>query len=315
MIKRRTVEFFGIVVFSLFIIGCLWYRENATLFHKASTSKIQKSKIQIAASFYPLYFFASQIAGDKANVINITPAGTEPHDYEPTPLDMARIEHSSLLILNGGKLEAWGDKVKDALKDKNIMIMTIAEDGITGSLSDQGEAAKDPHFWLSPPLAKKLVEVILSGLIKIDPMNQAVYIANAKTLHNTLDALDARYQQGLRNCRKKNIITSHAAFGYVAQTYGFTQIAISGLSPDEEPSSKTLVDIAKFARENSIRYIFFEKLISPKISETIAHEIGAQTLVLDPIEGMSEYDVKQGKNYVTAMDDNLVNLRKALECE
>ncbi len=133
-------------------------------------------------------------------------------------------------------------------------------------------------------------------------------------LNQKLDQLDKTYAEGLKTCKQKDIITSHAAFGYLATRYGLNQVAISGISPDEEPSSQQLAEVAKFAKENDVKYIFFESLVSPKLSETIAHEIGAKTLVLDPLEGISDDDIKQGKNYFTVMENNLKNLQKALQC-
>lgn len=267
-------------------------------------TKTNSNKLQVTASFYPLYFFASQIGGDKAEVKNITPAGVEPHDYDPSTQDIARIENGNMLILNGG-VEAWGDKIKDNLKGKDVKIILAGEGLLT---------KEDPHIWLSPNLAKKEVAKITDSYISIDPANEDYYKNNEKNLNAKLDQLNTSYKTALANCQSKNIITSHAAFSYLAEQYGLKQIAISGLSPDEEPSAQQLIDVANFAKQNNVKYIFFETLISPKLSETIANEIGAKTLVLDPIEGISDDDIKQGKNYFTVMEDNLKNLQTALQC-
>ena len=159
------------------------------------------------------------------------------------------------------------------------------------------------------------VKTILNGFIKVDPKNKSYYYNNTNKLLSRLDGLDKEYKQGLINCNQKDIITSHAAFGYMAKTYGLNQVPISGLSPDAEPSSQQLAEITKFAKDHYLKYIFFESLVSPKLSETIANEVGAKTLVLDPIEGVSKVDIKSGKNYFTIMADNLKNLRIALECQ
>ena len=271
-------------------------------------------KLQVTTSFYPLYFFASEIAGDKAVVYNITPAGAEPHDYEPTPQDVARMEDSKLLILNGGKFEAWGDKMKDNLKNKPTIIVAVGEALINQDVVEDGEVVRDPHVWLSPVLVKKEVAAIVQGFVQADPENASYYETNAEKLGKKLDGLHAEFRQGLSSCQKKDIITSHAAFGYLAREYNLNQVAISGLSPDEDPSPQKLREAADFARKNQVKYIFFESLVSPKLSETIAYEVGAQTLVLNPIEGLSDDEINQGKDYFTEMRNNLTNLKIALEC-
>ena len=279
------------------------------------TPKETSNKIQVSASFYPLYFFSQQIGGNKADVINITPAGAEPHDYEPTAQDIAKIESSKLLVLNGGGLEAWGDNIKQNLSSKNTITSTVGE-GITNQqVIEEGENITDPHIWQSPPLAKEIVDKITNGFIQIDPANKDYYQNNANVLKAKLDNLDAQYKQGLANCAQKNIITSHAAFGYLATAYGLNQIPISGLSPDAEPSPQQLAGIVKFAKANNVKYIFFESLVSPKLSNTIATEVGAKTLVLNPIEGLTNEEISQGKSYFTEMQQNLANLKVALECK
>lgn len=276
---------------------------------------VRSGKLQAAASFYPLYFFAQQIGGEKAMAINITPAGAEPHDYEPTARDLAQIEKSKVLILNGAGLEAWGNNIKQNLNSTNTVIVTVGEGLANQQITEEGKKITDPHIWLSPPLAKEIVDKIVQGFMQIDPVNKKYYQSNADTLKNELANLDKEYRQGLSNCLEKNIITSHAAFGYLAATYGLNQVPLAGLSPDAEPSPRQLADMVKFAKANKVKYIFFESLISPKLSETLATEVGAKTLALNSIEGLSEEEISQGKNYFTEMQNNLSNLRMALQCK
>ncbi len=268
----------------------------------------------VTTLFYPLYFFASQIAGDTMNIYNITPAGAEPHDYEPTTQDMARIENSKLLILNGGKLEPWADKIRGDLQGKNILVIALGNDLADQQILEDGKTIQDPHIWLNPKIAKQEAKIIAQNLAGVDPANTFTYQMNLQNLEKKLDDLDAQYRQGLANCQTRDIITSHAAFGYLAHEYNLNQVAISGLSPDAEPSAKQLAEVADFAKKNRVKYIFFESLVSPKLSQTIAQEIGAQTLVLNPIEGLSDEEISGGKNYFTEMKSNLVNLRTALQC-
>jgi zinc transport system substrate-binding protein len=262
------------------------------------------SKLQVTTSFYPLYFFTGEIAGEKADIENITPAGVEPHGYEPTALQVAKIMDSDLLIINGAKLEPWADRITSELK--NTTTVVVAAEGLTN---------EDPHVWLSPQLAKKEVEKISAALVKADPANQDYYLQNTNALLAKLDKLDTDYRSGLASCTKKEIVTSHSAFAHLARAYGLEQVAISGMSPDSEPSLKQLAEVAEYARTHNLKYIFFESLVSPKLSQTIANEIGAQTLVLDPIEGINDEGLKKGENYLTVMRSNLANLKTALECK
>lgn len=291
------------------VIAVLGY----TFIHRSAPAE-SAQKINVVASFYPVYFFAQQIGGDKVAVTNITPAAAEPHDYEPTAQDIAQIESSKMLVLSGG-VESWGDKIKQNI-DPNKTLIVSASDGLrTQDVTEEGQSVVDPHVWQSPLLAKKMVDAIEKGYETIDPSNAAYYKSNAETLKTQLDQLDAEFKQGLTSCAKKDIITSHAAFGYLATAYHLNQVPIAGLSPDAEPSPQQLADIANFAKKNNVKIIFFESLVSPKLSQTIASEVGAKTMVLDPIEGLSNNDLAAGKNYMTVMRENLANLESALQCK
>lgn len=283
------------------------------LIKKSNFTITNNSKLQITASFYPMYFFASRIGGNKIEVTNITPSGTEPHDYEPTPQDIIKIEESKLLVLNGD-VEPWANKIKENLRAKKVQVITAGQDLTTQKVTENGVLEIDPHVWLSPNRAKIESQKIATALEKIDPANSAYYKNNLTNLENELDKIDTNYKTGLRNCILRSFVTSHAAFGYLASDYNLTQIAISGLSPDAEPSLKELAQIADFAKKNNVKVIFFEALVNPKLSETIASEVGAKTLVLDPIEGLP---IQEGitTNYLTLMANNLQNLRIALQCK
>lgn len=296
-----------LILLVIIIIGAVWFANRANTSNHISNIQAQKTKIQVSASFYPVYFFAKEIGGDRAFVKNITPAGVEPHDYEPTTQDIANIENGDLLVLNGG-VEAWGNKIRDNLRETKVKIVIAGEGLYTAQI-------QDPHFWLSPPLAKKEVEKITEGYISIDPNNSNYYKEKENILENKLDDLNNKFKAGLKDCSSHDFVTSHAAFSYLAEQYDLIQIPISGLSPDEEPSAQKLARVVDLAKRKNVKYIFFEKLISPKLAETIAAEVGAQTLVLDPLEGISDDDSSAGKNYFTVMEDNLKNLHTALQCK
>ncbi len=311
MYSQRLIS----IVLGFIIIGTLAY-----LFYPKTKSSVNMAtdssgKFLVTASFYPLYFFASEIGADKANVINITPTGAEPHDYEPTARDIVNIEKSKLLILVGDSLETWGKKEREILDQTKTEIVVAGEGLSTQTVVEDGKTVIDPHMWLSPPLAIQMVNKITSSYIKIDPENKDYYLSNSEVLKTKLSQLDADYKQGLSTCGKYDIVTSHAAFGYLASTYNLNQVAISGLSPDAEPSGKQLANITNFARKNNVKIIFFESLVSPKLSKTISSEIGARSLVLDPIEGLTPESISQGKNYFSVMQQNLTNLKIALDCK
>lgn len=302
------------VVLGILFIGLIGYFINAGIFKQSSILQTE-NKLRVTTSFYPLYYFANQIGGEKINVTNITPAGTEPHDYQPTPRQIVQIERSRVFILNSGGFDTWAERMQESLSGKNIAVLAVSEGLRSLNYTDEkGKKVTDPHIWLSPVQAQKEAQKIKDILIKSDPQNRQVYEANAEVLNQKFVQLDRKFREGLSLCSQKSFITSHAAFGYLAKEYGLTQVSISGLSPEQVPSSSRMAEITQFARENNVKYIFFESLVSPKLSETIANEIGAKTLVLDPIEGISEEGIKQGKSYFTVMEDNLKNLQTALQC-
>ena len=300
----------------IIILGILVLAFAAILLSNfGSAKKVSDGKLQITASFYPMYFFASRIGGDKANVTNITPAAAEPHDYEPTTQQIVKINQSNMLVLNGGIMEAWGSKIKDQLSSSNVLVVTTGEGLINKDLSENGQKILDPHVYMDPMLAKKQVAAIEKGFEKIDPKDASYFQANAKKLEGELDQLNTEFKQGLSNCRQKDFITSHAAFGYLAAQYGINQVPISGVSPDEEPSSQKLAEITKLVKQKDIKIIFFESLVSPKLSDTIANETGVKTMVLDPIEGITKDGLAAGQTYLTIMRQNLDNLQIALQCQ
>ena len=304
--NKRLLLVFGIIIIGLLAISILAGNKNLSN---------NNGRIQVTASFYPMYFFATQIAGNKADVYSITPASAEPHDYEPSAQDIARIQNSRMLILNGGALEAWGNKIKDDLSDKNVLVVTAGEGLADRQIEEEGKTIQDPHVWLDPILAKEEVGKIEKGFEKIDPANSLYYQTNAGVLDSKLDQLDQEYKQRLTSCSKTDFVTSHAAFGYLGREFGINQVAISGVSPDEEPSTQKLAEVSDLVKKENIKVIFFESLVSPKLSQTIANETGAKAMVLDPIEGITQEDAAKGATYLTVMQNNLHNLRIALECK
>lgn len=280
----------------------------------AGPRALAAGKVAVAASFYPMYEFARQVGGERADVRNLTPAGAEPHDYELTPKDIIAVNASKMLVYNGAGLEPWAQKILPQLP-KGVVVVNAAEGiRIVQGTTGEYQGKPDPHIWMDPALAQKQVDNVLAGYIRVDPEGKAVYEANAAKFKRELTALHERFQRALSPCKKKIFITNHAAFGYFAARYGLTQIGIAGLAPDAEPSAAKVRELVRLARQNDIRVIYYESLVSPRVAAAVAREIGARTLVFDPLEGLSDEDLAQGKNYLSVMGQNLRNLMQGLDC-
>jgi zinc transport system substrate-binding protein len=292
----------------------LWQRGRDT----SSVVPAPETKLSIVATFYPLQDFAESVVGDAASVKSIVPAGTEPHDYEPTPQDIVSIYQADVFLLNGGGIDAWAEKLLPELKRRGVTIVQMSEVvSVLPEADAEGREQEsfDPHFWLDPIWAQKEVEAIRHALALRDPSHAETYAENAKRYIALLADLDSEYREGLRYCEFHTIVTSHQAFAYLAKRYGFETISISGISPEAEVSPRALAELAQTVRRLGLRYIFFETLASPKVAETLAQEAGAQTLVFNPLEGLTDEERQAGKGYLSIMRENLSNLRIALQCQ
>ncbi|MCP1312020.1 metal ABC transporter substrate-binding protein [Paenibacillus tyrfis] len=302
-----------------------------------SQPALVNGKINIVASFYPLYDFATKIGGDHVNVVNLVPAGVEPHDWSPKSRDIQNLTKSDLFVYLGAGFEGWVQDTLDSLKKDSKTVVVEASRGIElipGTEEEHGDAHghdekkgagkdehghdhehgnTDPHVWLSPANAKQLAVNIKDALIQVDGAHKADYEANFKKLADRLDQLDGKYKSELAKVSKKDIVVTHQSFGYLAKAYGLNQKAIMGLAPDAEPTSKDMKTILQFIKDNQVKYIFFEELVSDKLAKTLAKDAGVETLVLSPLEGLTEEQAKKGDDYVSLMENNLNNLLKALQ--
>lgn len=279
------------------------------------------SKLQVYTSFYGVYDFVSKIGGDKIQVYNIVPTGTEPHNWEPTSGDMMNLSKGDILFFNGAGMENWVDKVKAAVENENLKYIKLSE-GIEliksrHSHKDAGEDSDldsiDPHIWLNPMNAKKEAETIKNALSAADPSNAEYYNKNYEEFAKKADELDTDFKNMTDRAKNKAIVVAHEAYGYLCEAYGIEQIAIEGLSADSEPSPAKMAEISKFIKDNGVRYIFFEKLLSAKAAEVISEETGAELLVLNPFEGLAEEDIEAGADYFSVMRENFENIKKAIE--
>ncbi|PIY68804.1 hypothetical protein COY90_04025 [Candidatus Roizmanbacteria bacterium CG_4_10_14_0_8_um_filter_39_9] len=276
---------------------------------------VTSKKMTITASFYPLAFLAKRIGGEYVDVVNLTPAGAEPHDFEPTTKDMAAIEKSSLLIMNGMGVEVYEKKLTEQLAGSSVKIMLVGEEFATQNIVKDGTKRKDPHVWVDLVLYSKMAQKVADEMSKIDAAHASEYKKRANQLGEELTGIDNNYKQELINCTLHKIVTAHTAFGYLANRYGFEQIGISGISPEEEPSPKELKLITDFVKKEGVNHILLEEL-APRIwGETVATETGAQVLVLNPLEGVTPSEEKEGMNYISIQKKNIETLKIALQCK
>lgn len=290
---------------------------------------IVEDKINVMTTIYPIYEFTKEIGGDEVNVINLLPAGVEPHDWTPKSQDIVNASKAQLFLYNGAGLEGWApDFLKGLDKDTKVKpvevskgVKLISADGDDGhNHGNEGEEDNeqhdhhvDPHTWVSPKSALIMAENIRSSLVEIDPDHAEGYEQRYAALKQKLEKLDQSFSSQLSGMPKHEIVVSHQAFGYLARDYNLKQYAIMGLSPDAEPRAQDLVKLKKTVQEKGIRYIFFEELVSDKLAKTLASETGVETLVLNPVEGLTKQQEQNGDNYFTLMEKNLQNLTKALQ--
>ncbi|HMI99399.1 MAG TPA: zinc ABC transporter substrate-binding protein [Gaiellaceae bacterium] len=253
-------------------------------------------KTRVVAAFYPLAFATQEIGGDKVDVVNLTPAGAEPHDLEVTPSAVRQLRGADLVLLLG---YGFQPQLEKAAGGSGSVLLLLDTPGLNRYSNG------DPHVWLDPVRFSLIVKRIGSALHAPGPTQRLVA---------RLHVLDGEYRRGLAHCARREIVTSHEAFAYLGERYGLRQVAITGLTPEAEPSPKDLQRVVSLVRSTHATTIFFETLVSPRIAQTVAHETGAKTAVLNPIEGLKPSEAKAGEDYFTVMRSNLAHLRTALGC-
>ncbi|HEV2760144.1 MAG TPA: zinc ABC transporter substrate-binding protein [Acidimicrobiales bacterium] len=270
-------------------------------------------RTQVVASFYPLFEAAQRVGGDRVQVRNLTPAGSEPHDLELNSTQVDRIEDAAVVLFLGQGFQPALEEAAGRARGMKVDILDELGDLLPAPAGDD-QLDVDPHVWLDPKLFKAIVTKVADALSTADPANRGTYEANAAAYSRELDELDAAFVEGLSACERRVVVTSHSAFGYLTARYGLVQEAIAGLEPESEPSPQRLADLTASVRAQGTTTVFYETLVSPKVARSLAREAGVSTAVLDPIEGLSDDDAKAGKTYLSAMRENLGALRLALEC-
>jgi zinc transport system substrate-binding protein len=276
----------------------------------------QVEKFDVVGLFYPLYDVTRNVAGDRLSAKSFIPAGVEPHSFDPSPSDLMSLSQAKVFVGTGINFEGMEERFESSLSDDVTIIHAFNGvdfiEGVDVYEENKEEHAEDidPHVWLSPKNMIIITNNIKEGLRRANPENADYYEQNAANYIARLQQLDSDFTNGLASCKKNKILTTHAAFSYLARDYGFEQVPIYGLSPEAEPTPHQIIALIDAAKANDLKYVFYEELVDPRVSQTIASEVGAQTLALNPVESGDE-----SESYISIMRGNLDNLRVALECE
>ncbi len=294
----------------------------------AEPSAAQPGQLRVVTSFYPLQFVAERVAGRHGAVSSLTQPGAEPHDVELTPRQVASVSDADAVVYIKGFQPAVDEAVAQSGNEHLLDTTSVvplqteaeehthdhADDSPADEHAEEGHdhGGPDPHVWLNPLNMVRITDAVVVQLSGIDPDHAADYRANGAALVTELKELDGAYAAGLKTCDRREFITSHAAFGYLAEQYGLTQIGISGLTPDAEPSPARIAAVQEEAKAHGVTTIFYETLVSPAVATSIAGDLGLTTDVLDPIEAVTAES--RGDNYIAVMQSNLSALEKANGC-
>jgi zinc transport system substrate-binding protein len=265
-------------------------------------------RVEVVASFFPLAEAAREIGGPEVSVRNLTPPGAEPHDLELTPDDRDALDDADLVIVLGGGFQP---SIEDA---------TDQRDGATLDLvdhlpaKDRAHARTDPHLWLDPVQMRRIAKQIERSLARADPKHAQELAGRARAFDAELVALDADYRTGLAHCARSLIVTSHEAFGWLARRYGLHQKGIAGIDPESEPGAERVAELSDLVHRTGTTTVFTEDLVSPKVADALAREVGVRTATLSPLEGLTDRQREHSATYVSVMRTNLDKLRTALGC-
>ncbi len=280
-------------------------------------------KLVVVTTLFPLYDFAKNIAGNRADVTLLLPPGVEPHGFEPRPADIVKLNSADLFIYTSPEMEPWAMSLMKGLQNKRIMAVNASlgitpERWLNGHRGHPGHGHNsdiDPHLWLDFANAMKLVDNIRDGLIRRDPSGKDVYQRNAAAYNERLKDLDNRFRSALQGCKVRSIISGgHSAFHYLAARYGLGYDSVYGFSPDAEPSPGSLARVARTLKKTGSRCLFYEELLDPRVAKTIASETGVTLLRLHGAHNLTRQEFDRGETFIDIMNKNLENLKIGLEC-
>lgn len=279
----------------------------------------EQGKLVIQTTNYPIYYFTSRIAGDSYDVNSFIPIGVEPHGWEPKPSNLIELEETDVFIYNGAGFEHWLVDITNSVQNPDLLLVNstagidllIDSDGHNHDQKNQSE--EDPHVWLDPLRAQEMALNIKNALVDIDPENQQDIEDNYEELVRELEQLHQDYREALGDISKKEIIVTHKAFGYLAERYDLQQIDIMGVNAHAEPTAGKFKEIILLAKEQGIKYVFAEVMVSSKAIEALANEADLMIEILNPLGNLTQVDFDNGKDYFQIMYENLAVLKKALK--
>lgn len=268
--------------------------------------------LDVLASFYPLQFASERVGAEAVVVSSLTPAGAEPHDLELSPAQVRAVGEADVVVFLSGFQPAVDEAVAARAPEHLVDAADSARlvEGADGSEEDSDHGSTDPHFWLDPLRLADVAGAIAAEFTAVDPENTQAYATGLESLEADLAALDAEFTEGLASCETRTLVTTHDAFGYLAERYDLDPLPISGLDPEAEPSPARLREVAALAQEAGATTIFTETLVSPRVAEVLASDLGLATAVLDPVEGITDPE----RDYLDVMRANLEALRTGLRC-
>jgi zinc transport system substrate-binding protein len=315
--KKWPALFSMMLAVSIFFAGCAKGTDTA------EKKKDSNDTLQVYTTIFPLKDFAEKIGGKHVKAESIYPAGADAHTYEPTQKQMVSIAKSDLFLYSGAELEPFAEDMEKSLKKENVKVVDSSK-GVSlikfagEEHEDEHDHGKeehhhdmDPHIWLDPTNAIKQAENIKNALVELQPANKAEFEKNFEKLKTKLEDLDAQFKDVAKNAKTKEILVSHAAYGYWEHHYGFKQIPIAGISSSEEPSQKELAAVAKTAKDHNLKYILFETFATPKVAEVVQKETGTKILRLNHLSTISDKDVKDKKDFFDLMEENIKALKTA----
>jgi len=323
---KKIVAVGGVAAVVIIIIAS----SNIFVQNNAKTTVVQNStnsaRLKVVASFFPMYEFARNVGGDRADVRDFIPIGEEPHGWEPPTQAILDVQNSQLFVYNGAGIEAF---IPSFLSEGNFPNTTFvkASEGIAMLNADvqhmdKNEAApvisqggKDPHVWNDPILAEQEVRNIANAMEKADPANAKYYENNTVSYIAKLSKLDQDIRSGFTNCKTHTFVSFHNAFNYFSQRYNLTNYWISGIAPEAEITPQDLARVENIAKTNNVKIIFAEDVVDPKLAETLAADVDAQVKILSPLEGINETERKEGITFIDKWYQNLANLKEAMGCQ
>jgi zinc transport system substrate-binding protein len=331
---RKLFGVFILVIFIITMSACgNGVRESS---EESSAAQSKEKTLKIFTTVYPLQYFTQVIAGESATVESILPVGSDPHTYEPTSKEIVDLAEADAFIYNGAGLEPYAKQISDSIKSEDVKIVeaskgidllnhshdhshqhnhTDEESNHEEEHTTHNHGDKDPHVWLDPIRSIGIAENIKNTLVEINPKLEETFNRNFEELKRNLEKLDEEFRMQLESLPGKEMIVSHAAYGYWEQSYGIKQIAVSGLSPSNEPSQKELENVVKIARDHDLKYVLFEQNITPKVVEVIRKEINAEALHIHNLSVLTEEDIANDADYFSLMRANLAVLNEALSVE